>query len=119
MIVALWFAISAMIVASMGVSFWAFLALCGVGAVCYTTAYFIWQKTLKRIERLEKALVEQTVQRFTSRVCEILESGNDVKCKECEYLMFSDCYGECRKGYKGIVSPNDSCGRGKRKGGKE
>lgn len=42
--------------------------------------------------------------------------SEDVKCKECEYLMFSDCYGECSKGYKGIVNPNDSCGKGKRKG---
>ena len=39
---------------------------------------------------------------------------NNVKCKECEYLMFSDCYGECSKGYKGIVNPNDSCGKGKK-----
>ena len=36
-----------------------------------------------------------------------------VVCKDCEYLMFSDCYGECSKAYKGIVSPNDSCGKGK------
>lgn len=42
---------------------------------------------------------------------------NSVKCKECEYLMFSDVYGECSKNYKGIVSPNDSCGKGKLKGG--
>lgn len=47
--------------------------------------------------------------------CEKL--GNDVKCKECEYLMFSDMYGECRKGYKGIVNPDDSCGKGKRRKG--
>lgn len=47
------------------------------------------------------------------------KSGNDVLCNDCGYLMFSDCYGECRKGYKGIVNPNDSCGKGKRKGGKE
>lgn len=38
---------------------------------------------------------------------------NKVCCKDCEYLMFSDFYGECKKGYKeGIVSPGDSCGRG-------
>ena len=67
-------------------------------------------------EEAEKALAEQIAHRFTSRVSEILESGNDVKCKECEYLMFSDCYGECRKGYKGIVNPDGSCGKGKRKG---
>lgn len=54
-----------------------------------------------------------------SEFCEAMKqdenSGNDVLCDECEYLMFSDCYGECRKGYKGIVNPNDSCGKGKRK----
>lgn len=44
---------------------------------------------------------------------------NDVKCVNCAHLMFSDCYGECSKGYKGIVSPNDSCGRGEPKPSKE
>ena len=38
--------------------------------------------------------------------------SNTVRCVECAYLMFSDCYGECSKGYKGIVSPDDSCGKG-------
>ena len=46
-----------------------------------------------------------------------LNGGVEVKCKDCEYLMFSDCYGECSKAYKGIVSPDDSCGKGKLKGG--
>lgn len=49
--------------------------------------------------------------------CNIETDMNAVKCKECEYLMFSDMYGECSKNYKGIVSPNDSCGKGKLKGG--
>lgn len=38
-----------------------------------------------------------------------------VHCKECKHLMFSDCYGECSKGYMGIVSPNDYCNYGERK----
>lgn len=38
-----------------------------------------------------------------------------VRCKDCKYLMFSDCYGECSKGYKGIVSPNDFCSHGQKK----
>ena len=49
---------------------------------------------------------------------ELLESEhhlNQVKCKECEYLEITGCYGECSKAYKGIVNPNDSCGRGKLK----
>ena len=40
-----------------------------------------------------------------------------VYCKNCKYLMFSDFYGECSKGYLGIVQPNDYCSRGERKDG--
>lgn len=39
----------------------------------------------------------------------------DVCCKDCKHLMFSGCYGECAKGHKGIVNPNDTCGNGVRK----
>ena len=38
-----------------------------------------------------------------------------VYCKNCKHLMFSDFYGECSKGYMGIVSPNDYCSKGERK----
>ena len=40
-----------------------------------------------------------------------------VRCRECKYLMFSDCYGECSKGYLGIVRPDDFCSYGERKEG--
>ena len=40
-----------------------------------------------------------------------------VSCKDCKYLMFSDFYGECSKGYFGIVTPDDFCSRGERKDG--
>lgn len=39
-----------------------------------------------------------------------------VRCKDCKHLMFSDCYGECKIGYMGIVQPDDFCSRGERKG---
>ena len=32
-----------------------------------------------------------------------------VICGECKYSMYSDCYLECGKGYKGIVNYDDSC----------
>ena len=32
-----------------------------------------------------------------------------VQCKDCKHLMFTDCYGECSKGHRGIVKPDDSC----------
>lgn len=30
-------------------------------------------------------------------------------CKNCKHLTFSDCYGECGLGVRGIVRPFDSC----------
>ena len=38
-----------------------------------------------------------------------------VRCLDCKHLMFSDCYGECDKGYMGVVRPDDFCSRGERK----
>lgn len=35
-----------------------------------------------------------------------------VYCKDCKHLMFSDCYAECGKAYKGIVSIDDFCDKG-------
>ena len=40
-----------------------------------------------------------------------------VRCEDCKYLMFSDCYGECGEGHMGIVSPDDFCSYGKKKEG--
>lgn len=42
-------------------------------------------------------------------------NGNMTKCIDCKHLMFSDCYGECSKAYKGVVQPWDSCEKGKSK----
>lgn len=38
-----------------------------------------------------------------------------VRCKDCKHLMFSDCYGECGKGYMGIVNHDDFCSYGERR----
>lgn len=38
-----------------------------------------------------------------------------VRCKDCKHLMYSDSYGECKRGYLGIVNPNDFCSRGERR----
>lgn len=37
---------------------------------------------------------------------------NIVYCKDCKHLMFSDCYAECGKGYKGILNFDDFCDKG-------
>ena len=31
------------------------------------------------------------------------------RCVTCKHLMFSDMYGECGRGYLGIVKPDDYC----------
>ena len=43
------------------------------------------------------------------------EYTDPVHCKDCQHLMFSDCYGECSKGHKGIVKPDDYCEYGVKK----
>lgn len=35
-----------------------------------------------------------------------------VYCKNCKHLMFSDFYGECKKGYKGVLNFDDFCDKG-------
>lgn len=32
-------------------------------------------------------------------------TNETVHCKDCQHLMFSDCYGECTKCHLGIVRP--------------
>ena len=41
--------------------------------------------------------------------------GEVVFCKDCDYIEYSDCYGECGRGYLGIVKPYDYCSRGTRR----
>ena len=38
-----------------------------------------------------------------------------IRCKDCKHLVFSDCYGECKRNYLGIVRPDDYCSKGQRK----
>lgn len=38
-----------------------------------------------------------------------------VRCLDCKHFMFSDCYGECGKGYMGVVRPDDFCSYGERR----
>lgn len=42
-----------------------------------------------------------------------------ITCKDCKYLMFSDCYGECAIAEKGIVHPDDTCGKAESKYARE
>ena len=46
----------------------------------------------------------------------VVDAEPVVHCSDCLYLMFSDCYGECKRSYLGgIVRPDDYCSRGERK----
>ena len=50
-------------------------------------------------------------------VATTVEAVEVVRCKDCKHLMFSDCYGECKRGYMGIVKPLDFCSYGERREG--
>ena len=43
--------------------------------------------------------------------------NDPVLSKDCKHLMFSDFYGECKRGNLGIVKPDDFCSYGERKDG--
>lgn len=64
---------------------------------------------------LEKTQVEDKKGLPDDSAVDNTEVKNDVLCGDCKYLMYSDCYGECSKAYKGIVNADDSCGRGVKK----
>ena len=71
----------------------------------YKKSYIEQKSEIKRLlQKLQQPQVEA-------------ENKNIVHCKECKHLMFSDFEGECSKGYKGIVRPNDSCPFGVRERG--
>ena len=40
-----------------------------------------------------------------------------VRCKDCRHLEITGCYGECKRGYMGIVKPWDFCSYGERREG--
>lgn len=41
-----------------------------------------------------------------------------ITCKDCKHLVFSDCYGECSAGHKGVVQPWDYCKHAEPKDGR-
>ena len=47
------------------------------------------------------------------------EADDTVMCRDCKYMMYSDCNGECSQSYKGIVMPYDSCEYGERRNTEE
>jgi hypothetical protein len=69
------------------------------------------QATIDLINRLqaENERLMQELQYPQADTVQPMSEENIVHCKECKHLMFSDFEGECSKGYKGIVRPNDSC----------
>ena len=45
----------------------------------------------------------------------IADVAKVVRCKDCKYLEITGCYGECGKGYLGIVRPDCYCCYGERR----
>ena len=62
----------------------------------------------------------ETVRTVTDKeIAEIptVETVEVVRCRDCKHLMFSDLYGECKRGNLGIVNPDCFCSYGERKDG--
>ena len=60
------------------------------------------------------------IKRLTASALEIIKRHQSdvapvVRCKDCKYLEISGCYGECGKGYLGIVRPDCYCCYGERR----
>lgn len=79
----------------------------------------LYPYALNLINRLqaENERLLQELQYPQADTVQPMSEENIVHCKECKHLMFSDFEGECSKGYKGIVRPNDSCPFGVRERG--
>lgn len=60
---------------------------------------------------LAQYIIAQIVPEDVVPATHIQKLGN----KDCQHLMFSDCYGECTKCHLGIVRPDDSCEFGERR----
>ena len=77
-------------------------------------------KAMREAANSYKAEIERLLQKLQypqDDTVQLMSEENIVHCKECKHLMFSDFEGECSKGYKGIVRPNDSCPFGVRERG--
>lgn len=71
-----------------------------------------WKSKEALIERLKEIDFKTFIERnkaYYSELATIIKEYKEPRCKNCKHLMFSDCYGECSKAYKGIVNPKDSC----------
>ena len=65
-----------------------------------------------------KPLPKTIVFEHLQQIIEDISANNIVevvKCKDCKHLEISGCYGECGKGYLGIVRPDCYCCYGERR----
>ena len=72
---------------------------------------------IKRLSAFQAASISSDIDAFIDYLSSrpTIAAVPVVRCKDCKYLMFSDCYGECGIGRMGIVSPDDFCSYGERK----
>lgn len=73
---------------------------------------FGWHKSDCFFQLLEKQEVDMTQDQIN---VEFVKAWNTRpappigRCGTCKHLMFSGMYGECERGYLGIVKPDDYC----------
>lgn len=94
---------------------------CVQNAITLYRHNIVFKKQLKELADAKITEKDFATQRKAYRlIVEYLEHRptphkETVYCKDCENLMFSDCYGECAKAHKGIVRPDDTCEHGIRR----
>lgn len=85
--------------------------LVGLESCVYEDDFCSYGERKDGIEDIKKA------KRYLDRYIELAEQGdetpvNDVKCIDCKYLELELPYAVCSMAYKGMVGPDDSCGKG-------
>lgn len=75
---------------------------------------YIMLQQMEMIFGLGSTVISDAMELKVNRLKKRLEESEIVYCKDCKHLMYSDCYGECGKGYRGIVYSNDHCDYGER-----
>lgn len=63
---------------------------------------------------LPKTIVLEHLQQIIKDISAV-EVAEVVRCKDCKHLEISGCYGECGKGYLGIVRPDCYCCYGEKR----
>lgn len=76
---------------------------------------YVSDLVIKEMKKIPTVDIDRPTRSQFKRMAAQLGYEAVVRCKDCKYVMFSDCYGECGAARMGIVGPDDFCSYGERK----